>query len=282
MTIYIDTLFLVNFFMDSVILFVTSCLTRERPYTLRLFVGAVLSAIYGSLMFLPNLSFLYGGVCKIIASFLFVIASFGYKNKKSFIRSYLTFWLVTLLSGGIVFGISVWTDFGEVLQTVVSNGIVYMNVNPLLLISASGILYFLMEMYRRMCVRNFSKAKLYVDFVVTYMGKDYNLRGLIDTGCELFEPISGAPVIIVDREEVKDVSDIKHKIFANTTAGCAEFDMLIPEKIRSSTQQYVICESAVIAISDNPIGDGLYNALINPMALEDNNYKKGEVLKCYQ
>lgn len=282
MTIYIDTLFFVNFFMDTVILFVTSCLTKSTLNIWKVFVGAIISAIYGSLMFFPNLSFLYGGFFKVMVSAFFVMVVFGYKNKKAFLRSYLTFWVVTLLAGGIVFGISIWTDFGMVLQTVVSNGIVYMNINPFLLICASGVLYFLMELYRRMCIRNFCKSKLYLDFSVTYMEKEYIFRGLIDTGCELFEPISGAPVIVVAKE-LGEKFQTNHKIFANTAAGQTEFDLLIPEKIESKTKEYSICENAVIAVSGNLIGDGVYNALINPMAIEDNkNYKKGEVSKCYR
>lgn len=269
MTIYIDSLFLTNFFMDSVILFITAIMCGFAIKPVRVFLVGGLSAVYGIFVFFPHLSFAYSALLRVGAAALFVYAAFG---KSGYLRSFLTFMLVSVSMAGILLLLTQFTDFGVILGSAVSNCIMYMNVNPILMLFGCIALYFLMEVYRRMCIKNFTCDSLLVDFLLFYGGKSYKLTGLIDTGCELFEPLSGSPVIVADKKFFKDIENSEIKIYISTASGKCGLDMLLPEKI-VSVGEWEIVPNVVLALSDNGFENERYNALINPAACR--KIKKG-------
>ncbi len=271
MTVYIDSLFLINFFMDTVILFITSVFRGFKTNTLRIFAAATVSAVYGVCIFFPDLAFVCGAFMKIAATCLIVYIAYG---KSGFLRSLMMFWLVSAAAAGIILGLTVFTNFGTVLNSVISNLVMYMNINPLIMLLGCAVLYLLMEVYRRMCIRSFTCDKMLVDFCVYYMGREYKLVGLIDTGCELFEPLSGAPVIVADKRLFGSIAQDSAKIYIDTASGRCGLDMLLPEKIEARGNFY-IDEKAVIALAENGFGgEARYNALINPAACRNINKER--------
>lgn len=270
MTVYIDSLFLVNLFMDTVILFIVSLLVCAEVSGKRIFFGAVLSAVYGAVMVFPRLAFLYGAVFKLIMSGILVFAAFGRCGVRRFLRIWAVFWLVSAAAGGIIFAMSVFTDFGTVMQTSAVNCVLYMNISPLLLAAACAALYVLIEVYRRMCIRNFSRERIILKLNVSYLGKDYSLKGLIDTGCELTEPLSGAPVIIADKRIFCGIPESGYRLCADTVSGRSSLGYIIPDRIDSADDNIKIETGTIVALSEIRLSNnGLYNALINPIAVND-------------
>lgn len=269
MTVYIDSLFFTNLFMDLAILFITGLLRRKEIAANRLFIGAVASALYGSLMFFPELSFMYGAVFKIVFSALPVLIVFGVRGMRDFLVLWAVFWLTTAACGGIIFAISTMTNMGGVLQTMMSNCIMYVKLNPLILMAGCGIVYVLAETYRRICIKNFSREKLLLDITAEYMGYSFSFTGLIDTGCDLTEPLSGAPVIVAERGQFKGIPKSLSQISVKTATGCDKLELIIPEAIRCRDSSIKITQDTVIALTDRRFSDyGLYNAVINPAAVE--------------
>ena len=199
-----------------------------------------------------------------------------------------TFWLVSVALGGAVLALSVFTDFGTAVQTAISNCVVYVNLNPILLLSACVLLYILLESYRRMCIRNFSKEKIILPLTVWYLGEEYKLITLIDTGCELKEPLSGEPMLVAEKSIFKDVSLAGHMVYINTASGKAELPMIFPESIDCEKRGYEIGKIVPIALTNEPFcDDGLYNSIVNPDAIRgipviENKYKILHKLGCTQ
>ncbi len=275
MTVYIDSLFLTNLFMDLAILFITGLLRRKEIAANRLFIGAAASALYGSLMFFPNLSFMYGAVFKIIFSIPPVVIAFGVRGIRDFLVLWVVFWLTTAACGGIILIMSTATNMGGVLQTMVSNCIVYVRLNPLILIAGCGIVYLLAETYRRICVKNFSREKLLLKLEAKYMGYKFSFTGLIDTGCDLTESLSGAPVIVAERGQFKGIAKSSALISVKTAAGCDRLELIFPEEIICQNSDIEITPDTVIALTDRRFSDyGLYNAVINPAAVEMGNSRE--------
>lgn len=268
MTVYIDALFLTNLFMDTVLLFLVSVLLGEIK-TKRIFITAVVSALYGTVMFFPQIDFMYCTFSKVIFTAFLIYVAFG---KERYFKSLIYFTLVASALAGLLFSFSVCTSAGSVFQTVISNYVVYMNVNPLIMASGCVILYFLIEVYRRSCIKDFTCDRLLIDIDVTYFGRVFKLCGLVDTGCELYEPLSGAPVIVADKRVFGDMPDLP-EIFIETTSGKSSLGLILPEKIESYGK-YDINNKTVVALASSGFG-GRYNALINPAACSEKK-KKGK------
>ena len=100
------------------------------------------------------------------------------------------------------------------------------------------------------------------------MGKEYTVKGLIDTGCELREPLSGAPCIIVEKWVFEDIVLSGSKIKINTASGEAVLDMILPDRFECNVKGTEILWDCVVVLCDNKLSDsGMYNALINPDAI---------------
>ena len=279
MVIYADSLFLVNFFMDSAIIFAVFILKHRRGSLLRVFLAAALSALYGTLMFFKELEFMYGVIGKLAVSALTILVAFRIKKLRIFLGLWATFWLVSVALGGTVLALSVFTDFGTAVNTAISNCVMYVNLNPILLLSGCALLYVLLEIYRRMCIRNFSREKIILPLTVCYLGGEYKLTTLIDTGCELREPLSGEAMLVAEKGIFKDVPLTGHMAYINTASGKAELPILFPESIDCGNSKYQIRKFVPIALTNESFcEDGLYNSIINPDAVAEipvieNNYK---------
>lgn len=277
--IYADSLFLVNFFMDTAIIFSVFILKHRRGSVMRIFFAAALSALYGTLMFFKELAFMYGVIGKIIVSAMTILIAFRTKKLRNFLGLWATFWLVSSGLGGIVLAMSVLTDFGVAVQTAISNCVLYVNLNPILLVSACVMLYILLESYKRMCIRNFSKEKIILPISVRYLGEEYKLITLIDTGCELQEPLSGEPMLVAERGAFKDTFLTGQMVYINTASGKAELPILFPDSIDCENGEYEIGKFVPIALTTESFcDDGLYNSIINPDAVRgisviENEYK---------
>lgn len=272
MTVYIDSLFMTNFFMDSVIFFICGIISAHRVSALRTLGVSALSALYGSLMFFPGLNFMYGIILKIIVSSLLVLLAFG---KSRYIKSLVSFWLTCAAAGGIILALSLFSDFGRVMHTMMSNGVVYLSISPITSSAGSILLYILMELYRRMSIKNFSTSRIRLTLKVLYIGREYTLTGLIDTGCELTEPLSGKPVIVADSTVFKDIPVPLSEIAVKTAAGTAKLKLILPDSIVCMSDEYIIDRKTPVVLSEGSLcRDGLYNAVINPSALTNTQAKQ--------
>lgn len=271
---YIDSLFLTNFFMDTAILFSVYIFKRRHSTLLRILVGATISAIYGVMFFFPSMSFAYSLIGKVIMSAIIVFVSFKVYGVLDFFRSLVMFWITSVICGGTILAISVFTDFGLVMQTTVSNCIMYIKLNPFLLIAGSVLLYLSVEFYRKAYIRNFSRDKIILKLNVEYGRHKYNLSALIDTGCEATEPLSGEPIIVADRRIFKNIQFIEDKMYIQTVSGICGLPLIFPDRINCVNQKYKIKDKTPIALADNRFSyDGLYDAVINPMAVEETQSK---------
>lgn len=270
MTVYIDSLFLTNFFMDSAILFSVYIFRRRRDSVWRILAGAVISAIYGTMIFFPVISFVYSVAGKLFVSAIIVLAAFRVYGVRDYINTWLMFWISSVICGGTILAISVFSDFGSVMQTTISNCVMYIKLNPILLIFGSVLLYFFINFYRRACIRNFSKDKIFLNLKVVYEKNEYSFTALIDTGCDLCDPLSGEPVIVAEKKIFKNIAYARDRICVETASGRGILPLIFPEKIECYNRVYKIRDKTAIALSDNRFSyDGLYDAVVNPFAVEE-------------
>ncbi|WAM31106.1 sigma-E processing peptidase SpoIIGA [Caldicellulosiruptor naganoensis] len=103
MIIYADVYVLENLVINYFILLTTAYFTKTNVNSFRILLGSIIASIYSLLQFYPLMQFLYSVFGKMVVSVLIVYLTFWPKEFLVFLRQLLSFYLVTIMFGGMVF-----------------------------------------------------------------------------------------------------------------------------------------------------------------------------------
>ena len=189
MTVYIDGLLFLNFYLDFLLLLTVVVILKRNVKLFRIILGSFLGSLTILVLFfeIGSLELFF---IKIYLSFIMCIVCFGYHNLKSFLINVGCFYMVSILLGGFLYFLNITFSYKN-------NGLVFFNngisVNALFLILMSPIiLYFYikqMKMFKSKVVC-FFKTNIYVG------KKVLNLNGYLDTGNSL--TYKNRPVILTN------------------------------------------------------------------------------------
>jgi stage II sporulation protein GA (sporulation sigma-E factor processing peptidase) len=111
--IYLDVLFLENLVMNYLILVVTSKFSKARTSNLRLFLGALVGAVYVIMIILvPSIKLYYTAVAKIALSFVIVAVTFSPEKVVSFLKILTIFYISTFIFAGASFAFLYFNQSG--------------------------------------------------------------------------------------------------------------------------------------------------------------------------
>lgn len=188
-TVYADILFLVNFSMDILTLFLTGRMIGKPISKLKIIISSTLGSFFATaLSIVSHHSGIFSVILGIAVSIVMSYIAFGkYSSAGMLIRDSAIVWVVGMLLGGIMtfilsLGEPVYIDFGR-------------GFTPAFLIcSALSILL----------VRLFTsrKSKKTVVVEIAAPGERLSLIGLCDSGNMARDPFSSLPVIIVKKHSL--------------------------------------------------------------------------------
>lgn len=194
--VYIDSLFLLNFVVNYLLLLAAARLSGEVIRRLRLCAGAALGALYAAAIFFPGMGFLLHPLCKLGAAVLMLLVGFG--SSRHLLRVALVFFGVSAAFGGGIFAIELLGGRGLTLK----NGIFYSAMDlRLILLSAAGCYVVLSLVFRR-AARHAGPAREVLPAVVSLGERRVALRALVDTGNTLTDPASNRPVMVAEGEKL--------------------------------------------------------------------------------
>jgi stage II sporulation protein GA (sporulation sigma-E factor processing peptidase) len=191
--IYVDVLFVINFVMDYGVLWAAARFSRTRFVAWRLACAACLGAIYGVLVLLPDLYFLTAVWMKFLASLAMIGVAFAPLAWKQFGRALLYFYLIAFLMGGAVLGVVYFLN-NFTIQPVSSS----VPLPYLWLVVALGAAVLLGKWGVAFLRKTFLQDMLKVPVLIKLQGNEIRVDGLVDTGNQLVDPLTGAPVVIVE------------------------------------------------------------------------------------
>lgn len=195
-TIYVDVLICVNFFVNYFILLCVKKFLSLNTKNSRLIICAGITSLFSLLIFLPPLSPVISFLLKIICSVATVLISFGYSGKRCFIRHIAVFLLTNIGFCGIILLIS-GISINKI--SVVNNDWIYINMSPVVFIFLTLICYFVFR-FIQIVTKHKTENDIIHKIKVKKSGCFWEFFGKTDTGCSLYEPFSGSPVIIADAE----------------------------------------------------------------------------------
>ncbi len=200
--VYGEYLLAENLLMNWLILYLTSYFSKATVSNWRIWISAVLGALYSFVFFFPSLTFLCSFVMKIIFSILMIIITFSPYKFKDFMKLISIFYLISFVFGGAAFALIYFTNFNGLL----SNGIFYIGNFPVKLLIYSGIIAYLLIRYCWEYIQvKISRDKIYVPIWIEVENHQSQLQGLLDTGNSLQDPLSKYPVIIVEYDAIQNL-----------------------------------------------------------------------------
>ncbi|KQL19009.1 sigma-E processing peptidase SpoIIGA [Cytobacillus solani] len=208
MEVYLDIIWALNFLFDSLLLYLTAIILKRDVRLWRIFAGGLVGSIIILLSITPLHSYAGHPITKLFFSFAMVLTSFGYKRIRFFIRGLMTFYLMTFLIGGSLIGVHYFVKFDFKLSSTV------------LLASVKGFgdpISWLFVLLGFPIAWHFSKRNVeaieitkiqydsLIKVIVQINDVSYSFKGLIDSGNQLYDPISKMPVMFISiRERVTD------------------------------------------------------------------------------
>lgn len=278
MVVYADVLIVLNLFVNFLILQLTCKICKENYRFIRLIFAALVGAVFSLYIFLPKTGIVTETVFRLTVSALIVLLGFGFDSIKSFLRRIGVFFAVSFLYAGGMMG--VWTVFKPD-NLAINNGIVYLNISPGVLISATLFVYVILSL-----IRFFAKKQAYegkrCKLKITYRNREIFITALVDTGHSLVDPISGSQVIIVEKS-VADRLSLKMPCYAlaaegdlpegfrvipySSVGGHGLLSAFTPDRIEVETKgELWEIKNVSLALSEEPLGED-YKGIVNPETL---------------
>ena len=248
--IYIDVLFLLNFFINSIILYATSKVAKREVSLWFLSLGAAIAALYACAAFFAPVSIITSTLfTRLIFSILLVMLVFRVVKFRMVIKFTAIFYMTSFAFGGAVLGLLYLTRASTALGMVISNGEVYLNLPIGFLIIGIGAAYVGVIVYTKIVQRNFENERLIVDVKININGREIVTQALIDTGSELIEPVSKKPVIVVEYEVIAKLlpADVG-KLYDND--GSFNCETLV-DVVENNLYKYKFCLIPFAALGNN-------------------------------
>lgn len=276
-TIYADVLFGFNYFMNLLILFLTTVLSRIRIKFGRLSLVTAFLALYSVLCFMTEYSFPSSVLGKIIVSSVAVFLISFPTKLQAFLKTLCFFYLVSLTFGGGVYALTMYSKIGILLGAVASGGIVYFNISPIALAGGIFVSYISIFLFKRACMRNFSRDTLLIPLEIQICGKVYRITVLADTGCELTAPITGEGVVLLSHSVLpaENIPTDFH-LSISTAGGDTSAKVFFPDDVICLNKNYELAEIPLIAVAPYEFSnDNLYCGVLNPKIIQEININGG-------
>lgn len=205
MKVYLDSLLILNLFIDYFILYGTKKLLKRKISIKRLILGSIIGSLTTFTIFL-KLTSLKLLVIKLVLSIFIILVTFG---KKNFIENIFYFYIISIIIGGLLYLINIRLNYFSLLLVI-----------PIII---------------NIYIKKTKEYKLNIknNYIVEIIIKDkvYKLEGMIDTGNRLEDPYKKRGVILaninIDYKKYKYLYVPYHALNYNGLIPCIKPDKII-------------------------------------------------------
>ncbi|KMY49364.1 sigma-E processing peptidase SpoIIGA [Peribacillus loiseleuriae] len=200
MTLYLDVIWLLNWFFDCLLLYWTAVLLKRRVPFWRVLAGGFLGSLIIVLSFTSYHVFADRVLVKLLFSIFMILTVYGFGRFKVFVKNLATLYFVTFLSGGILLGLHYLFEY----NVLSGQNTMYKGINqfgdPVSWIFVI-IGFPLAWQFSRRTLESIEMTKINHQQLVKVTVKidDFicSVEGFIDSGNHLYDPISQSPVMIL-------------------------------------------------------------------------------------
>lgn len=290
MYVYVEQLLIENLIINYIILYVTKLLIKSDTSKNRIFIASLIGSIYTLIAFFPSIITIIKLISKIIVAVTIIRVAFKPKNIRVFLKVMATFHLVAFTFAGICLSLLYMAN----INTYITDGVFYISnfkIKKLAIAIAFG--WILLQLTFEYLKNKNINADNFVFLKIEFAKKEISLKGMVDTGNSLKDPINKLPVIIVEFLAIKDFfpieiqelfekhsennlnlftnvlytasSDFKFRLIPFKSLG-KEDGMILgfkPDKVTLELDKDTCVKELIIGIYNNNLSDD-YRALLHP------------------
>ena len=213
--------------MNYIILYATGLISKNKIYYIRIFFASLIGAIYAISQYISKLNIYSNIIIKIILSIIIVFVAFNPQNVKKMCKQLVLFYLTTFTFGGVA------TYLIYVLKPqniIIKNGM-FVGTYVLKVICIGAILAsILLVISFKISKNKITKKDMMCKVKIKLNGREVVLDTMVDTGNMLKEPITGNPVVVVEKMALYEL--MPKEILNNTEAILGGDFEGIPEDIK--------------------------------------------------
>lgn len=226
--VYIDVLFVLNMFINYLLLLLTVRLTHIEATRWRLLGGAALGGVYALLIFTPVIGVIYTLAAKLLFSLSIVLTAFKNLTPKKLVRALACFYGVNFAFAGAM--LALWVTLNP-RGMLMSNGIVYFNISVVTLVVTAVAVFFMLSIFSALNKRQSAGFQKY-RVTLTLNGKTVSADALMDSGNTLSDVFSDTPVIVAEYAVVEGLFDESMKPFFKGGANTVIYSMSAEQSAR--------------------------------------------------
>ncbi len=261
MSVYIDVVFVLNFFFDFILLMTVSVTLKRNASIKKLIIGALCGELSMLILFF-NFNNITLFLFKLFNSILMIIVTFKLKDKKYFWQNLAYFYMTSTVLGGFLYFLSL--SYRENQYGLVFVYESYTIPYLFLVIISPIILYIYIKQRKEIYHYN-----CFIPVTINFKnGKKLTLMGYLDTANKLIDPITKKKVIIVNQRVLKKIVTIRSPVYVPYNS-LNNHGLLKCIAIKSIVIKGVTYNDYLLGLSiDNLLKDGV-DCLLNSYYLEE-------------
>ncbi|MGL5416594.1 MAG: sigma-E processing peptidase SpoIIGA [Clostridium sp.] len=208
MRLYLDVLVMENFIANLFIIIITFKVLKYEYSFKKALIISFLSGMYSLCMVIEELSFLKAIYIQIIVAFLMIYIPSVERNRSRLIRGFITFMAISFLLSGLLFKFIISTQ-----KYTLIDGVVIKNFNVRYLMLGICIVFIGLERITTLIRDRNIVSNFIYDINLKIDNKEITLRGFLDSGNELREPVTNLPCILIEKEKLKNIKRSKEEMY---------------------------------------------------------------------
>lgn len=207
MVIYIDVLVFTNIIINYCILSAVQKFLHIRSSTIRILLASFVSALFSLTSLATELHFLLSILLKIVCAVIMCFIAFMRKDITILAKStVLSFIFSMVLSASML----LYCEIAKPRNVAIVNDSVYIDINPIVLIAVTIAVYLIIIILQRIFRSDIKETD--VQLKIQLDDEEFYCTGRIDTGNNVVEPFSGAPVIIAEKSVFNNIRINKPRV----------------------------------------------------------------------
>ncbi|MBB6449380.1 stage II sporulation protein GA (sporulation sigma-E factor processing peptidase) [Geomicrobium halophilum] len=202
MTLYIDVIYALNTVVTACLLYMTAKWLGYKFKKTRIAMAAALSSLPLFIWMTPYGEWLLHPLIQALVCILTISLAFGFQTFTRFSKAVLLFYFVSWLAGGAVMAMTMFWQTSALLERWSSSArwVLFDDMHGLLVLSTLPVVIVFAEVSKRI-IKQEKKTAAGLALITIKMdakSEEIHATGLVDTGNQLRDPISRAPVLLAE------------------------------------------------------------------------------------
>lgn len=281
--IYADVLIVLNTYVTYILLLLTALISHEKGKKFSLVISSLAGGLSSLLILIPDITDTFLAAIRLFTAAVFLLLAFGKGRIRRFIRLYCSFFAVNFVFAGLMLALWYLVKPGSM---YFNSSIVYFNIDSFSLIVLTAVCYCAIRLMSRFINIKSPTGRIY-DVEIFFQGKSVLLKGFLDTGNTLKDPFTSKPVLIANKDAVKNLIELSSDAYTidkniryipcTTVLGRELLPCFKADKVRIKGVSCNFEEKGVIiGITSARIKNAQYGILLCDEIFENKTNERGE------